>query len=129
MANWCGSCRSNYFKVKDRAAFENFLAQYEAQLIEGEDGRVGFYSTSEFGEVPYRWDDDEDHISILYEISSQLAEGEVCVIEEIGAEKLRYLTGKAWAISWEGVIVNVDIGEIYQRASEAFGVEPVQALY
>jgi hypothetical protein len=131
MANWYGTCRSNYFRVKDEAAFREFVGQFEARLIE-KDGKVGFYSEDEFGGVPRYWpDDDDEPVSILDGIAEHLAENSVCVVMEIGAEKACYLTGWAVAIAWTGERTEVQLGDIYAQAQEEFGgdAEITEAIY
>ena len=128
MANWYGSCRSNYFHVKDVDAFKNWLSQYDAQFIE-KDGMVGFYSTDpDSGGLPTRYVDDDDltdcdsdTISVLDEIQDHLAENEVCIILEVGAEKLRWLSGMGWAIGHTGEIVQINLQTVLlAEAKDAF---------
>ena len=122
MANWYGSCRSNYFKVLNLDAFTTFLEQFEAQLITSakHPGLVGFYSTTEDGFAPYFFPDDADEpINLLDHLHEHLTPDTVAVVQEIGAEKMRYLTGWALAIDHTGVIARVDIEDIYQKATEA----------
>ena len=134
MADWHGSCRSNYFRVNDRAAFVALLDRFDVKLIE-KDGLLGFLSEDQFGGVPTRIPDDDDvceeSISLLDEIGEHIAPGSVCVVQEIGAERLRCLTGRAWAIAGpkpEQTIL-VDLDDIYVNAAKAFGVQPSTATY
>jgi hypothetical protein len=51
---------------------------------------------------------------------------------EIGAEKLRYLTGVAIAVNHKGRVVELTLGDIYRKASRIFRVaesEITQATY
>lgn len=130
MADWFGMARSSYFAVKDAEAFKEWLAQFEAKLIEKqtEDGMLfGFYSEDEFGGLPSRYpddDDDVDAISLIEELAPHLAEGHVAIVMEAGSEKARYVTGTAWAIAWHGAIERLSIDEIADRARKAFGDRP-----
>lgn len=137
MADWIGSCRSNYFIVKDRKSFKELLEQYETVLIE-KNGKVGFYSITDDGGIPTRYiDDDEDagideeSISIIEEIAEHLVENEVCVIMEIGYEKLRYLDGRAIAVAWTGETTRVSLNDIYAQAQSEFGgdAQITEAIY
>ncbi len=51
---------------------------------------------------------------------------------EIGAEKLRYLTGVAIAIDHKGRVIELTLSDIYRKAAQAFRVaenEITQATY
>jgi len=51
---------------------------------------------------------------------------------EIGAEKLRYLTGVAIAVKHNGRVVEVTLSDIYRKAARAFRVaesDITQATY
>jgi hypothetical protein len=131
MADWCGVSRSNYFNVKDEAAFTTFLEQFEATLIRKDD-KVGFYSNDEYGAIPRMWpDDDGEPVSILDGIAEHLAENSVCIVMESGAEKARYITGQAIAIAWTGERVEISISDIYAQAQEEFGgdAQITEAIY
>jgi len=139
MADWHGTCRSNYFRVKDRKAFEEALAQFDAELLdhpkEGSDA-VGFISTDQFGGVPTRYYDDEGDeldgpINILDVIGEHILPGDVCIIMEVGAEKARYVTGEACAIwgSDENQSIRLSLDSIYDLVKEKTGIEPTKAEY
>ena len=71
MANWYGTMRSNYFRVKDEAKFTEWLALFPdlTQISKTtEDGsRVGFYDADNTGSVPMeRWTaaDDAEPVEI-----------------------------------------------------------------
>jgi hypothetical protein len=53
----------------------------------------------------------------------------VAVFVEVGAEKLRYLTGWSFAVSAKGERVEVSLDEIYQRANDTLGGEITDASY
>ena len=56
-----------------------------------------------------------------------MAEGEVAVLIEVGAEKLRYLCGQAVAVKSDGEILCVNLGQIYQLIAENWGLETTRA--
>lgn len=115
MANWYGTCRSNYVRVRDPDAFRKLLGEYPLRIIE-KDGRLGFVSEDDSG-IPERYTDDmeDEPISILDEPWTEiLAEGEVLIVQEVGAEKSRYVTGRAWAYCQNGDTNFVDLYEIYE---------------
>lgn len=123
MANWYGTSRSNYFAVKDPAAFNALMARYEVKVIGNADGLVGFISNTEFGTIPTRDNDDsdEDPICILDDLVEHLAEGHVCIVMEIGSVKSCYVTGNAIAVSSTGETIQIGLDDIYKAAREKFG--------
>lgn len=142
MANWIGSSRSNYFLVKDLAAFK---AMVESQISELEvsgpeqsgerQGKVCLLISkgSDSGALPNtRWDDEKDEdveIDLPSLIAPHLVEGEIVVLQEIGAEKLRYLTGYSIAFDHTGERVEVSLRDIYALAMAKFGRAPDEASY
>ena len=137
MANWYGSSRSNYFKVKDEAAFRKWADELGLTVItnlnpEGTlfgvypgDSDDGFWPSFVFGD----FDDEEREVDICAELAEHLAEGEVAVLMTIGAAKLRYLIGHATAVKWTGETVEVSINDIYEKAFKVFGVKPTPGEY
>lgn len=120
MANWYGSARSNYFKVKDAEAFKKEMGNYDVEVWE-KGGMFGLGSATEDGNWPgYDACEDVD-IDIPGIVSRHLTEDSIAVFLEVGAEKLRYLTGSATAINHKGMTVNVSINDIYSLADEKLG--------
>lgn len=62
---------------------------------------------------------EEREVDLVAEISSHLADGEVAILQEVGAEKLRYLTGYSIAVNSLGQTFSVDIDDIYQKVRDA----------
>lgn len=136
MADWYGSARSNYFRVKDVEKFRELCSRWSITFIrktENVNGvetenpdLVGFLCEGDFGGLPgYRYEkgDGEDapekeyeFEDFLHELSELLAEGEVAVMVEAGAEKLRYVTGYALAVNSKGEMESVSLDLIYERA-------------
>ncbi|WP_454287225.1 hypothetical protein [Rhizobium arsenicireducens] len=125
MADWHGTCRSNYFRVKDETAFLEMLELFDAHPIEkqvGEEILHGFYSEDEYGSIPTSYPEgDEEPTSILECIADHLVTNEVCVILEAGAEKARYITGLAIAIHSSGRQIDIRLSDIYALARTEFG--------
>lgn len=63
------------------------------------------------------------------ELAEHLAEGQVAVLVEVGAEGTQVLTGRAIAVAWDGRKTDVYIDEIYNRAEKLFGVRPSSAAW
>ena len=127
MANYTATARSNYFAVKDAAAFEAWCQERDIKTWQGTHENAGRHAiapndTSDSGSWPEYCDDDGDPIEDLCNaLAAQLADGEVAVLLEVGNEKLRYLIGTATAVHASGKRVDFCLSEIYTRAREAFG--------
>ncbi|NLF19586.1 MAG: hypothetical protein GX595_20340 [Lentisphaerae bacterium] len=132
MADWTGVSRTNFFRVKDGAAFEQAMSGHAVDLWkkepEGEGTLYGLGAGSNEGYWP-DWNDDGDEIDFPAIVAEHLADGEIVVFVSAGYEKHRYVTGHAIALDNTGKTVEVDIGDIYARAKETFGIEPSPAEY
>ena len=136
MANYYASARTNYFKVKDPKAFKQWVDTLPdvAADFRKKDGKYVLLAEGEYGWTTERYNEDvEDYeaVNLEEEIVPHLAEGEVVILQEIGAEKLRYLHGYSVAVAWTGETIRVDINDVYQLATEKFvGCNEItQALY
>ena len=124
MANYYGSARSNYFKVKDPVAFEEALFNVPDIEIQGsiEKGFCVLVSGGDAGGWPSMgWDDETEEefdIDVPQIVSEHLVDGEVAIFEEAGAEKLRYLVGYAEAINSKGERRAVSLNDIFKLAAE-----------
>ncbi len=137
MANYYASARSNYFKVKNDDEFLEFcrvrgLEVWSRPCLEENIERTG--ARKEYAIAPsdqgdgngwcsgYYDENEQDYIDVaLEEELPKFLDGSVCVLQECGAEKLRYLTGYAVAIHPDGRVVTVNIHDIYKKAAKAFG--------
>lgn len=145
MANYVSSARSNYFQVKDFEKFMEWINQFSNLHVDRDpEGRVVILETYGEGwptwrdlEEPYEyetqdgrkmWMDDEE-VDFADELSMHLAEGEVAVLEEAGAEKLRYVAGHAVAVNHNGDQLHVDLADIYEKIKEAGWGETTSATY
>lgn len=136
MADFYGSSRTNYFRVKDRAAFEEVLQplldEEAVEIHDGDDGRLCVLAVGHFGTFPTSYYDDKLDEDIEFEfpelIAPHLADGEVAVVIEVGAEKLRYVLGSATAINNKGETRRVSLDLIYELAAD-LGSEITRAEY
>jgi hypothetical protein len=131
MANWYGSSRTNYFRVKDADAFRAAMKDYEIDVWTphqpdiDEPNMFALGSKTEDGGWPsYDLETDTD-FEMIEKVWPHLAEGEVAVFQTIGAEKRRYLTGYAEAVNHKGKRVAVSIEDIYALAKRRFKVEAI----
>ena len=136
MANWYGTARSNYFRVKDAEVFVQWAKRRGLGVFKIERGADIFAihggdSTGDGSWPSYDLDEDSE-IDLVRELAEHLPKGQVAVLMEIGAEKLRYLTGVAIAVNHKGRVVQLTLSDIYYKAARAFRVaesEITQATY
>lgn len=135
MANYEGKGRSNYFKVKDIKKFKDFIEEFSdlsfvRQNECGLDGLVGFLVECESGTLPvYRGDEDtreEEEIDFVSLLAEHLQEGQVAIIQQIGSEKLRYLSGTSIAVNSKGEALSVDLNDIYELVNSKWRIKDVE---
>jgi hypothetical protein len=84
----------------------------------------GFHGDGESG-VPGSIDDpktgDPKDIDFFGLLAKHLVPGQVAVVMEAGAEKMRYVCGYAWAVNAAGKVNEVSLGEIYKKAEKLAG--------
>ncbi len=139
MANFYGSARTNYFKVKDKEVFLKALEHvpdievvnentppYSSEGVVPDDfdfGGMGILvSEGDCGCFPswgYDGDNDEElEFDLPILVSEHLVDGEVAIFMECGAEKLRYVTGWAQAINNKAETKFISLTDIYSVAKE-----------
>lgn len=126
MANWYGSARSNYFRVKDTDAFLRWAERRGLGIFKNEQARdlhaIHAGDTTDSGGWPsYDLENDEE-LDLVSELAEHLAPGQVAILLEVGAEKLRYLTGQAIAVNAKGRVVEVTLSDIYRKAAHTFRI-------
>lgn len=138
MANYMGSARSNYFRVRSETAFLGWVETLPGVVARREDGdpeRLALFveDADGAGWPNWRYDEstgDEEELDLYYELAGHLADGEVAILQEVGAEKLRYLVGYAVAVNHRGETLAVSIDEVYGRVRNAgWGEEVSTATY
>jgi len=132
MANYYCSARTNYFRVKDEAAFKAWAKQHELEVIASEQqaGLFALHPNSDDGSFPTYDCDTDEEIDFVVELGSYLTENSVAVFLEAGAEKLRYINGCAVAVDAKGDVLRISLDDIYQLAENRFpGKEVTRAEY
>lgn len=130
MANWYGTARSNYFRVKDREAFMAWTKRRGLGVFtNAHDG--GLFAlhpdeSTDSGAWPSYDEDVDSEFSLTAELAEHLSKDQIAVLMEAGAEKLRYVTGVAVAINSEGHVVDVDLSDIYRKAARKFRIPEAQ---
>lgn len=134
MANYYGTERTNYFRVKDEQKFREWAESLSAEVIRDKEGRFGlipgpYSDDGTFPSVRFK-DEDEleegednmEEIDFMGELAEHLEPGSIAVSMQAGAKKYRYIVGFAEAIDHTGKVVSVSLQDIYQKAANAFGV-------
>jgi hypothetical protein len=130
MANYYGSARSNYVTIIDREGLDKALAPFDRPGIRrSESGKSAFMGNDPDSGSFTSWGIGENGEDLEFSwekhVMPYVAEGEVLVIMEAGAEKLRYIVGVSVAFIRRGDKVQsifVDIESIYKKAAKKFGV-------
>jgi len=126
MSTYVGVGRTNYFKVKDPAAFKAAIAAVSEEIMVHEHdgifclfdqhvdggGWPAIYETDEEGEEL------DEQIEIAEFVAQFLEDGWVLIIKEIGHEKYRYCSGWATAINNTGQRRDVNLNDIEELAKE-----------
>ena len=127
MANYYGQARTNYFQVKDLKAWREELSNYPVELIETKDDdgtiKVGFMDANDDGAgldwQLYDEEGNETEIDWTDLLARHLADNEVAIIMETGAEKYRYLSGWAMAVNNKKETREISLAkDIYTLAQE-----------
>ena len=127
MSSWCGTARSNHIKVVDMADLLEALAPFDIEVLPGDEGKHYLTpgSSSDSGGWPAfsLSGDAEVEFDPAVHICPFMADGEILVMMEAGAERLRYITGEAQAYSKWGQCVTVSLSDVYAKAAEKFNVD------
>jgi hypothetical protein len=125
MATYTSSARTNYFRVKDVNAFNKWIKQFSGleTIVQERQGTVGILFDD--GVPTYRWGtiegdeiDSEVEIDFMEELALHLADEEVAVLQEVGAENLRFVNGYAIAVNNKGERRDISLENIYDLAKE-----------
>jgi hypothetical protein len=138
MATYTSSARTNYFRVKDVDAFNKWIKQFSGleTIVQERQGTVGILfddgvPTYRWGTEPIEGDEidltlpslptrmaDEVEIDFMEELALHLADEEVAVLQEVGAENLRFVNGYAIAVNNKGERRDISLENIYDLAKE-----------
>ncbi len=129
--NYEAHARSNYFRVKDEAAFRWWADQRGIDLEANSDNvleaggppeTLFMLSMSDGSGWPTSWYDEqtqEDHeCDVLTELAAHLHPEDVAVLMEVGHEGGRYVVGQAEAVNAAGQTRYVCLDKIYELAKE-----------
>jgi len=132
-------CRSNYFQVKDSEAFLHMMEGFpEVEVRDA--GERGFMLLGKSNDGwATSWhdpdvedaegeDEDAETIHVWEMVAEHLVDDEVAIFLEVGHERLRYLSGIAYAVNNKGEQRSISLNNIYQLAEELGGkTRPISA--
>lgn len=120
MSNYYETYRTNYFKVTDVDKLKEIVDNIDAELWEN-DEEENYYAFGRIGSWGYDtyYDEEDNEIDTCKELQNILDKDQVCIINSIGHEKLRYLT------AYSTVITNDEIKytDVFEKEKEL--VEPI----
>ena len=131
MATYTSTARTNYFRVKDVDAFNKWIKQFSGleKIVHETQGTIGVLFDD--GVPNVRWETEKDadgneqdvdvEIDFMEELGLHLADEEVAVLQEVGNENLRYVSGCAIAVNNKGERRQISIDNIYDLAKELGG--------
>jgi hypothetical protein len=128
MANYYGIGRTNYFRVKDEAAFREAVeglsgmtlrtrSESDLFMLMDDNPDGGGWCVLPKG-ADGEADLDAEYVDIADFLAAHLADGEVAIVMESGHEKYRYVTGWAIAVNSRGERKCVSIDDIYILARD-----------
>lgn len=122
MANYYSSARTNYFRVKDVDAFNAWAKEYEdnyrVEVVDKEDTFSILFDNESGVPTSREVDGSYDEIDFMDELSKHLADDEVAILHQAGAEKLRYINGYAIAVNNKSERRTISLDDIYIFAKE-----------
>lgn len=122
MANYYSSARTNYFRVKDVDAFNAWVKEYEdnyrVEVVDKEDTFSILFDNESGVPTSREVDGSYDEIDFMDELSKHLADDEVAILHQAGAEKLRYINGYAIAVNNKSERRTISLDDIYTFAKE-----------
>jgi hypothetical protein len=133
MANYQGTARSNFFRVTDVVGLRQWVSSFEVSVQvhpANPEYAMLFPTTDDGGWPTWRLEDEETGQEVEFDpvehICPFLAEGEVVILIEIGAEKLNYVSGFARAFTWDGRHIALSLSDIYGRVEKELGIPQEQ---
>ncbi|HEV7928121.1 MAG TPA: hypothetical protein VGR14_22405 [Verrucomicrobiae bacterium] len=128
MSNYYATARSNYFKVKDIPGFKEWAQGHGLEVFDGRGKDATFFAIggteSGWPSSAYNEKTGEcEEIDFNAELQAHLADGQVAILMEGGAEAMRYVIGIAQAIMPGKPVLTLSLQDIYKIASEQFEVD------
>lgn len=123
MANYYGTARTSYVKIKNIEAFKEAMSPYPVEIIE-QDGKYGLLDTHPDGGgwCWTRWEDgdyeDDDPVDL---IAPHMEDDQVMIMVETGHEKYRYVTAYAVVFNAKGDCKTIHLSDAAHELAKSFG--------
>jgi hypothetical protein len=121
MANYTATARTNYFSVRDVAAFAAALPG-DLTIARNAHGQVAVLAQTDGGAWPTATYDDVVGDFRAFDIADLIAEHlldrQVAILMEVGSERMSYVVGVAVAINSSGERRMVSLDDIYPLARQ-----------
>lgn len=127
--------RTNYVRVKDPAAFTAEMEDLALEVITDEKNGETLYGVMTANDdqgwpsMRENAEGEAEDIWMAEIIAAHLVDGEVCVMINVGSDKMRSLWGNAWAFDSTGKEIQIGLSDIYREAKKVFGKDPTAAEY
>lgn len=122
MANYYGSGRSNYFRVKDQTLFAQWCEDWECEAIEGDDNTVGFLVQTDDG-TPYNHqisEQDGEPFDFEQSLQKLILPKEVVIFFSCGFQKMRYGSFCYLTLTTQNYVWTT-LQDLYDKTQEQFG--------
>lgn len=140
MANYVPIWRSNYFHLKDREAFQNWVNSFDDNVDLEEENAADptsaialFQSDSSETGIPTYYINpttkEAEDCNFIQQLAVHLCHGEVAILQEVGYESRRYIAGDAIAVRSDGKTLAVSLDDIYRRVQSRWNLTPTRAEY
>jgi len=127
MANWRGTARSNYFRVKDEATFLAWVKARNIQVWTRPQTDTFAIAPTAHNDAEGGWPTTlpnvDEPANLVLGLTDHLKEGEIAILVGVGAEKQAYVSGNATAVNHRGDVVAVDLDGIYELVADRMGVK------
>lgn len=132
MGTWCGTSRTNYFRVRDGEVFQAWGEKLGFTVV----SRVFADRQRQYALATYDcWPSHEfssegalvREVDFFAELAAHVSSDEIVVCIQAGAEKLRYVTGEAVAFRVSlGQIekITLSLDDIYNLAEQKWATRP-----
>lgn len=124
--------RSNYFLVKEAAAFQEWCKSLHLEYLPGDDGSAQQNLWMVRREGPWIFHRDVDGVRVeldfIEELAKHVSSGYVVVLISVGMHRLQYLEGNAVAFNSQGQRTSINLEHIYDQA-ESLGTIITRAEY
>lgn len=130
MADYICRARSSYFRTTDREKLQELVDKVGAELWTCTVDEVEHCAFGNYNGITEYWDDESNEtIDITPLLQQLIPDDETIVLQEVGHEKLRYVSAWAVIITKHNIEVLDFETKVLERALEISGKEHIQLTY